>query len=275
MARWFSSYDDAKAQGLLWTPELIDPSVRAFWIDMSRRDSLTLVSGRVAAADDLWGIAPQFASTTASQRLAYGDRTRNGLPYAYYDVSGANQGNLTASNVSIADGSGNHTSVGMYQIHLTISVITGLFGVDGANDYEYRAGNSNKWLSQFRTINLPTVNTQTSYNFLDGRPHTFATRLDTTAAIISKYDDGGYNPGYTVDPQTYNGTLSSPALVRLGGRSAGTQAPDLDFYEHIMLKCADCALELKIMAYIHWKWGLQEYLRSDNPWFNRPPLISD
>lgn len=274
MPRGLTPSDQARAQGLLWTPAQARSNGGA-WYRFSDPSTLAISSGNVTAARDQFGRYDLAATGSASIAFsaAYGELGRLGrLPtfpgnptgHFYHQMSGGPLASATRLQVVALCRTGvSGTTRGMCAVRAQTN--------EASSWPAPYADMASRGTDSFLTGFVNTVNIGYSLNTwfiwsqqfgINGFVHeVFRNDALAATASSSKGSDIG-TTGATIRVGAANPVI---ATENWGGQIA----------ELLILVNGSDALRRKVAGYIAWRHGMQQLLPAGHPYRNRPPLIGD
>lgn len=292
MARARNAFEEARQQGQLWTPAMLEPAKRGAWLDYTDPTTLTISGTAITAVADKWGrisLSEYPTGQSFRQRFwgASGDLVGKNVARGSIDSSGTLTGTFT-NNVGFFGSISGHplaTATVITQVSLIYSESSaanmGLLGVRAQNnegsawgpsyaDFFSRQGNAFITGAVSGLIaSLPAP--QTTW-------YLYAQQVGVAGSGVNEvFLDEGRRSGGT-SPQT--GTVGTSNLAKLralmgeAGASGSTDGWLGQCAEQVVMIGATNFDRQRVAGSLAWKYGLQaRVLPGWHPFANRPPLI--
>lgn len=269
MPRGTSRYDEARLQGRLWSPTLINPSL---WLDASDLSTLSVVGSGVDSWRDKSGNNRHLSQSTSARRPTFNFSGLNGLP-TVSALNASQQWLSTNTNTSGFSGDGNLWVIAVCTMDSSTASFGRLVSFGSVGSVDYNATPRAALL-----IRNGTANSIVSYRN-NSSSSSLSVPLSTPMLVGSTFD-GTQNILYL------NGTAGTP----VGSTGNFTSTPrltlfwdnDTSFTSYWSGNCSELVLGSTLLTtiyrqliegYLAWKWGFR--LDASHPFANRPPLIGD
>lgn len=276
MPRWRNTYEAAKAQRRLWTPNILHP---VCWFDAADRATITIATG-VSSWANKGSAGGSLAQGTASNQPTYNVSGFNGLPTLDFD----NTNDQLGGTITSLPSTGDLFFAAVFQMRAGTGIWRPVVGfrssanttLNGAPILQ-RMSNT----SQIGVHNTGVVDTRIKVDVTDLTARRIATYgrsggTNGNGGAVTVTATGNSQASYRTDgTQTWGN--SSGTYLQIGGVQTATLGwLDGLVSEVIALnyKPSDTTRE-KIEGYMAWKWGLADMLVATSPFKNRPPLIGD
>lgn len=283
MPRYATVYDEAKSQGLLWTPYSDGALLSAIetWFDASHPGSLTISAGEVTT----W--VPRIGNT-ATVPATYNGPTIDSSVFAASRVGPRVPLFSIAGDTVLAYTSPRTNSNTLQTLAMLQSDNNNTFGLwFGHRDsvtqliqWTLRRNATNEALAQLRGSGNNLQNFGPAFSY-DSSPCVMCACLDAVNdahfidvnganRVTSTYDFGAetFNStiqvlgGYALSSSSYTANLSGTIAEVINIAGAFSQA-QRDRWCHL------------ITGYLAWKWGQEQRLVASSPFRSRPPMIGD
>lgn len=267
MPRGTNLYDEARLQGLIWTPNTLRA---ALWLDAADLSTLTIATG-VSQWRDKSGNNRHLSQTAPTQQPALTLNAQNGLPALTFD--GSNDFMLNAS-VGAAN-------LDVVQIISVFRMITG-----GANeDIPMGVGqtaSAGAIRTFYRSNNGTTVGfaswgndvTSSAYSYdIGGNFHVFEI-WNTQRATPNQIRIGKNGSITTYSVGSLNLTADGFSVGSLRGGAVASYYSNIAVGEILVAYSEWSQRDRQLVeGYLGWKWGVP--LDASHPFANRPPLIGN
>lgn len=266
MPRGVDELDEARLQGRLWTPSVLNPTL---WVKANAPGTLTVSGTTVTGVRD----AASGAAWTVAGSIERDLTQLGGLPTLRLNNTIANQFLTIASSyagneLTLVSLHRNRSAGGRIQYGRLFSLWRATFDY-GSNDgglLNYGTGGFN---GVYFYRNLAT-NAQTSPLINDVWGCVVATR--SGAAVTMSLDGGTRTTGTTAAANFNFGN------VRIGNDDGPRADSGMDGYiaENLLIpRALSRSEEFALTGYLAWEWGRVGTLPAAHPFANRPPLIGD
>jgi hypothetical protein len=266
MPRGVNALDEARLQGRLWTPRVLNPTL---WVKANAPGTLTVSGTTVTGVTD----AASGAAWTVTGSIERDLTQLGGLPTLRLNNTIANQFLTIASSyagneITLVSLHRNRSAGGRIQYGRLFALWRATFDY-GSND----GGILTYGISGFNGVyfyrNL-AANAQTSPLINDVWGCAVATRSGTSVTMSL---DGGTRTTGTTAAANFN--FSN---VRIGNDDGPRSDSGMDGYiaENLLFtRALSQSEELVLTGYLSWEWGRVGTLPAAHPFRNRPPLIGD
>jgi len=266
MPRGVSRLDEARLQGRLWTPRVLNPTL---WVKANAPGTLTVSGTTVTGVTD----AASGAAWTVTGSIERDLTQLGGLPTLRLNNTIANQmmtiaQSYNGNEITLVSLHRNRSAGGRITFGRLFALWRATFdyasndggiltyGITGANG-----------VSLYRNL-AAAVSTSPLINDVWGCA--VATRSGTSVTISL---DGGTRATGTTAAANFNFTN-----VRIGNDDGPRQDSGMDGYiaENLLFtRALSQSEELALTGYLAWEWGRVGTLPAAHPFRNRPPLIGD
>lgn len=267
MPRGVSLYDEARLQGRLWTPNVLQP---ALWLDAADQSTITIATG-VSEWRDKSGNGRHAVQASGTAQPAYSTTAFQGLPGITFD--GVND----AMNISTALAQGNQT----HGVYWVARMIGNGSGPDAYRSFLAVLPSANQDIGALLYTN--PARKAASYPYF-GQPNSFFfdagpdVPLNTSFIHAFQSNTTGWGVwqngsllGTTAGIATPN---ANNAGYILGGHSpVYPRFSNIVFAEVIGIPNATAWTRTLWEGYVAWRWNLRDSIPASHPFRNRPPLI--
>lgn len=266
MPKGVNSYDEARLQGRLWTPQLLAGNL-SFWFDASDASTITLVSGAVSQWNDKSGNGRNATQATSTNRPAYSLTSFKGKPGLTF-VKATPSWLDTAAFTSPA--TSNFAGVIIWN---TINAVTVALNQNNGGNRSpewVETQPANNW-GTFTFDNAGTIySPQGTTNIAVGTPFVYS--IDIAPTFTTSYSNGAQVATATGKAST--GSASN--ILNIGSFNAHASSSAFDGLWGEFLATStyvNTDTRQRLEGYLAWKWGNQASLSSGHPYKNRPPMI--
>lgn len=257
MPRGVDPIDEARLQGRLWTPAVLNP---AAWYDASDVSTISIATG-VSEWRDKTGKGRHLTQATTANQPAYKGFVVNSRPGIEFDNT---NDEMTTSAFTIGTKS---TSFLMLMPLSLLSV---------NRDYITTAGTSN--LDAHIIYHRFDIDRISLYSGVV-LSSTVSTIAVNTPSIVCGVTDGAnsqirHNGSVIISGDA--GAQSWINGIRLGKSAVVSQYTHAVYCEVVVFDKALSVLERQtVEAYLAWRWGMVQKLDASNPYVSAPPMIGD
>jgi hypothetical protein len=268
MPRGVGALDEARLQGRLWSPRVLNPTL---WVKANAPGTLTVSGTTVTGVTD----AASGAAWTVAGSIGRDLTQLGGLPTLRLNNATENQiltiaQSYAGNEITLVSLHRNRSAVGS---RITFGRLFSLWAA-GVNDFNSTNGGILTYgvtgangVSFYRNIGI-AASTSPLINNVWGC--VVATRSGTAVTISL---DGRARVTGTTAAANFNF-----GNVRIGNDDGPRQDSGMDGYiaENLLLtRALSQPEEFALTGYLAWEWGRVETLPASHPFANRPPLIGD